>query len=173
MQWAIGGHAAKRYTAVYCDEGLGEYAGGLGYASDVMHPWTPALRELRDRVQAWHQERTGREAARARERGQGQGSGKGGARGRVVGASLGYCPSPSPRPSPEPRRSGGVLQRGPPEPIQRWQPLLGLPRGSRGDRPNLYPHPGPGADSNPRPGPAPDTDPNRVQILPLAKITLK
>jgi len=64
VQWAIGGQAAKRYTAVYCDEGfregLGEYAGGLGYANDTMRPWTPALRELRDRVVAWHEERTGR-----------------------------------------------------------------------------------------------------------------
>ena len=60
-QWAIGGQAAKRFTAVYCDAGLGQYAGGLGYANDVMHPWTPALRELRDRVAAWHKQRTGRE----------------------------------------------------------------------------------------------------------------
>eukprot|EP01047_Picozoa_sp_COSAG01_P031354 COSAG01_NODE_2223_length_8136_cov_10.727917_7_plen_110_part_00 len=31
--WIIGG------PQVYCDEGIGQYAGGLGYASDVMHPW--------------------------------------------------------------------------------------------------------------------------------------
>ena len=29
--WAIGGQAAKRYTAVYCDDGLGEYAGTAPY----------------------------------------------------------------------------------------------------------------------------------------------
>lgn len=61
--WAIGGQAAKRYTAVYCDDGLGEYAGGLGYANDVMRPWTPILRELRDRVVAWHKQKTGRDVA--------------------------------------------------------------------------------------------------------------
>lgn len=61
--WAIGGQAAKRYTAVYCDDGLGEYAGGLGYANDVMRPWTPVLRELRDRVVAWHKQKTGRDVA--------------------------------------------------------------------------------------------------------------
>jgi hypothetical protein len=61
--WAIGGQAAKRYTAVYCDDGLGEYAGGLGYANDTMRPWTPALRELRDRVVAWHRQKTGRDVA--------------------------------------------------------------------------------------------------------------
>ncbi len=63
VAWAIGGQAAKRYTAVYCDDGLGEYAGGLGYANDVMRPWTPVLRELRDRVVAWHKEKTGRDVA--------------------------------------------------------------------------------------------------------------
>lgn len=60
IEWAF--HPRVNHgTAIYGDAGVA-YASATtaGYASSVVHGWTPELLTLRDRVEQWHVERTGR-----------------------------------------------------------------------------------------------------------------
>ena len=54
VAWAHSPRRANRATAVYGDDGV-DYRGAAehGYASEAVHAWTPALLELRARVEAW------------------------------------------------------------------------------------------------------------------------
>ena len=60
IAWAHSPRRANRATAVYGDENV-DYRGAAehGYASETVHAWTPALLELRARVEAWCAATTG------------------------------------------------------------------------------------------------------------------